>query len=441
VSAHDWSPQQLDAINRAVKWYGTTGRPRQRVFRLFGFAGTGKTTLASEIAERLGVADSTVYAAFTGKAVNVLRSKGAEPASTVHSLIYTPTDKSRERLKALQTELAGMVDPGERKRLEREVKAEEARLREPDFTLNPSSSLGFRKLLILDEASMIDADLADDIESFRVPVIALGDPMQLPPVGDRGRNGKPVRPAYMTDNPDVMLTEIHRSALDNPVTRLTLDVRQATEEGDTRRAIRGLHVAPDVDGLLAADQILCARNATRWNATRSLRGALGRPDGEPVPGDRVVILANNREHGVYNGQLMTVDDVRPAKGRAKGRLLVTATDDMGEVYTLRAWARGFLGTKEDEGYAREHARTADVAMTFANVLTVHKAQGSQWGHVAVIDESPSWWGLTLATARAAGVPDGLAYQRAAHESGRWLYTAVSRASERVTLVDPKGLPW
>ena len=57
-----------------------------QVFRLFGWAGTGKSTLARYLAE--GVR-SVKYAAFTGKAALVMRKKGCRGASTIHSLIYT----------------------------------------------------------------------------------------------------------------------------------------------------------------------------------------------------------------------------------------------------------------------------------------------------------------------------------------------------------------
>ncbi len=66
------------------------------MFRLFGYAGTGKTTLARHIAE--GVDGGVKFAAFTGKAALVMRNKGCDDASTIHSLIYrreNPASSSR----------------------------------------------------------------------------------------------------------------------------------------------------------------------------------------------------------------------------------------------------------------------------------------------------------------------------------------------------------
>src|ERR1700753_1460163 len=72
---------------------GKNGTPP--VFRLFGFAGTGKTTLARHIAD--GVHGEVKFAAFTGKAALVMRNKGCDNASTIHSLIYRARESGVEQ--------------------------------------------------------------------------------------------------------------------------------------------------------------------------------------------------------------------------------------------------------------------------------------------------------------------------------------------------------
>ena len=84
-----WSPQQDRALTAVSEWLTAADRP---VFRLFGFAGTGKTTLARHLAE--GVDGKVVFGAFTGKAALVMRNKGCSDASTIHSLIYRPSENS-----------------------------------------------------------------------------------------------------------------------------------------------------------------------------------------------------------------------------------------------------------------------------------------------------------------------------------------------------------
>ena len=81
-----WSPEQ-DAALRAVDSWLHKGQ--SQVFRLFGYAGVGKTTLARHFAENAG--GEVAFAAFTGKAAHVLRQKGCEGATTIHALIYRPT--------------------------------------------------------------------------------------------------------------------------------------------------------------------------------------------------------------------------------------------------------------------------------------------------------------------------------------------------------------
>ena len=169
----DFSPHQDAALTAVDDWLkskpGQKGHPQ--VFRLFGYAGTGKTTLARHIAD--GVDGKVLYTAFTGKAASVMRSKGCEGASTIHSLIYKPRESGEEI---------------------------------PSFDLWDEAPASKAKLIIVDECSMVDAELGRDLLSFGVPLLVLGDPAQLPPIQGGG---------FFTDaEPDAMLTEVHRQAED-----------------------------------------------------------------------------------------------------------------------------------------------------------------------------------------------------------------------------------
>ena len=86
-----WTPQQDAALKSVAAWL-KCGEPQ--LFRLFGYAGTGKTTLAKKIAE--DVDGSVAFAAFTGKAALVMRSKGCGDARTIHSLIYRARETDTE---------------------------------------------------------------------------------------------------------------------------------------------------------------------------------------------------------------------------------------------------------------------------------------------------------------------------------------------------------
>ena len=175
-----WSPQQDAALKAVADWLRRGETP---LFRLFGYAGTGKTTLARNIAE--GVDGDVAFGAYTGKAALVLRSKGCADASTIHSMIY----RSRES-----------DENG------------------PQFVLNRQSPASKADLIVIDECSMVDEELGRDLLSFGQPVLVLGDPAQLPPVKGGG--------FFTEGEPDVMLTEVHRQAKDNPIIHLSMMVRE-----------------------------------------------------------------------------------------------------------------------------------------------------------------------------------------------------------------------
>ena len=78
----EWSREQAEAIDKVGRWL-KAGEPQ--VFRLFGYAGVGKTTLARHVAE--GARGGTAFAAFTGKAAMVMRAIAA-PARRRSMPIY-----------------------------------------------------------------------------------------------------------------------------------------------------------------------------------------------------------------------------------------------------------------------------------------------------------------------------------------------------------------
>lgn len=416
--------QQNEALTAIARWY----RGAQQAdgfappFRLFGPAGTGKTTLAKQVPEALDLTlfgDSGVqYGAYTGKAANVLRLKGCTPASTLHSLVYIPmpSPETYARLQDAQRLLSEGIERGEGQdwidELQVEIRELEKQSRVIGFEWNPDSVLADCPLLILDEVSMVDAKLAADIERFNVPVLVLGDPEQLEPVGGEG---------YYTDaEPDYALSEIHRQALDSPVLELATRIRLSTDsrfgltEADLSR--RSVSLA------MEHDQVLCWKNSTRWRLISMIRGALGRPAGQVVPGDRIMCLTNNKTMGIFNGQQFEVFAAEP--GTLGPRLLVA--DDTGVRREILAFQSGFEGQAEQDSAKKNYlgGRGNRGLFTFAQAITVHKSQGSEWPSVYVVNEAPD---LMAVTAKREGATAACIAAR------RWLYTAVSRASEKVTI--------
>ena len=372
-----FSPQQDEALKAVSRWLKEGRSP---VFRLFGYAGTGKTTLAKHFAEN--VDGEVLFAAFTGKAAQVLRSRGATNARTIHSLIYRP--RGEETVEDEETGKTSIA---------------------PMFSINRQSPLAKAALIIIDECSMVDEQLGTDLMSFGTPILVLGDPGQLPPVSGGG--------FFTEQEPDYLLSEIHRQAKDNPIIHLAMDVREGREiiRGDygSAQVISKSEVTQSL--VLDADQVLVGTNRTRRRYNQRLRELKGFTADYPQSGDKLVCLRNDPAKGLLNGSLWQVmsssrETVKPGinlmirpedddmdRGAAKIKLLKAAFED---VETEIPWSTRKRYDEFDFGYA----------------LTVHKAQGSQWNNVVLFDESYAF--------------------RDSRE--RWLYTAITRAAETLTIV-------
>lgn len=398
--------QQDKAVELARHWLLAPGD--KQIFRLFGYAGTGKTTLAKYIASM--VRGRTIYAAYTGKAALVLRSKGCAAASTIHGLIYKADDADPAcvvcrglKEHPIGTKCAACNGSGD---------APSSQV-EPVFRLNPESPVRGAGLIIIDECSMVDEDLGTDLLSFGAPVLVLGDPAQLPPVKGGG---------YFTEaEPDFMLTDIRRQALDDPIVKMSMDVRegrgiQLGTYGDSK-VIRRSDLSPGE--VMAADQVLCGTNNTRRGLNYKFRHQLGFTEDYPQEGDRLVCLKNDRLRQLYNGGLWfanapTLQMNGAAADGSPARFVhmhVASADEGGPVTPVKVVVpiEYFLGTDLSLPYRLK--RNCD-AFDFGYALTVHKSQGSQWDHVMVFDESH-------------------VFRENAH---RHLYTALTRAAKKLTVV-------
>jgi len=369
---------QQYAFARATTWLENPNKAQ--AFRPFGYAATGKTTLATHIA-RTTEASYVLFGAFTGKAALVLSNKLqnaglSSRATTIHRLIYIP----------ILDEETGEVA----------------------FMLNKDSDLHYADLLIIDEVSMVSRKIAQDLESFGVPILVIGDPAQLPPV--KGMEH------YIGEKPDVLLTKIHRQDHGNPILEIADRVRRGLpmpargDHGDTVRVMAPHDLTVAV--LLDADSRLVGKNSTRHLLNDQIRALLGFSGDIPCPAERVVCLRNCYDFHVelYNGSLWTVlsSEKRAANFKDWNYTVVEMEicNEHDEVVTVVVPVEFFAGLEEDVPVpVREHHQQ----FAFGYALTTHKSQGSEWGKVLLFDQ-----------------PVG-------HFS-RWRYTAVTRAAQSLVIV-------
>ena len=362
-----------------------------------GYAGAGKSTLVKFIVQNLPGIDpevDVVYACYTGKAAQVLLKKGNKNVMTLHKLLYESIPK-------------------------------------PDGTFfrKPKPFIDY-KVVIVDEVSMAPKTLMELLFSHNVFIIALGDPFQLPPVDKNQDNG-------LLNNPDIFLDEIMRQALDSEIIRLSMQVRH--KDPIPYSIGSDAIVMPKADlntGVLKwADQILVGTNATRISINNQMRDLLGRGN-KPENGDKVICLRNywdnfaTNDDPLVNGTIGYINNVYETYNRtpywAGGDTIKVlnadfVSDSNADFGPLAMDEKQILTGERCLDYKKIYKlssnwRTANLVpmeFTYGYAITVHKSQGSEWDNVCVLEES-------------------FPFDREEH--ARWLYTAITRASNKLVLV-------
>jgi exodeoxyribonuclease-5 len=400
-----FSPTQDAALKAVSHWYRHESKKKQ-TFKLFGWAGTGKTTLARHFAEDIN--GTVKYACFTGKAAHVMAQKGCVGASTIHRLIYTPKMQSRERLNKLEDELEKLKAEPEPQfniiaEVEKEVTAERENTGRMSFALNMESELRDASLLILDEVSMVSMTVGADLESFGVPILVLGDPEQLPPIFGEG---------YFTNSaPDILLEEIHRQALDNPIIAMSKLVREGKPlplgNYGSSQVLVGKQ---DLDKMKDYDIILTGLRKTKKWCDDKYRSIVGHTTVIPKAGDKVMCVKNNHNLGLLNGQIWEcVGDAVPI---GTGQVILYLRDENKTEISVVAADKPFSGEKLERWEHEEGVQEFE----YAYAITVHKSQGSQWNNILLFDQKDRFPNFS------------------ARDRQRWLYTGITRAAEKITVV-------
>ena len=373
-------------------------RAHEKYTVIAGYAGTGKSTLVRFIIEALDVEQSKVcYATFTGKAAQVLAKKGNKNAMTLHKLLYDSVPR-----------------PG------------------GGFYRKPKQYLEYT-VVVVDEVSMAPKSIMDRLFSHNVYVICLGDPFQLPPIEKDEDN-------HLLDKPHVFLDEIMRQAKESGIIRLTMDIRaQKPLEYIKNDQVQIYSANALSKGMLSwADQVLTATNLTRCSMNDYMR-QMREFGPEPCDGDKIICLRNywdmcNYTNGdpLVNGTIGILKNPSPdilkvpyyAYNPGKINVLTGGfISELGEDFgTINMDPRIMQGGESELEWRDKYKlnqlrkRIGDVIpkeFTYGYAITCHKAQGSEWDKVLVIEEKFPFNNI---------------------EHARWLYTAATRASEKLVIV-------
>lgn len=342
-----------------------------------GYAGTGKSYLINAIVDAFGFSEEEVaYACYTGKASLVLQKQGKN-AMTLHKLLY---------------------------------------ISYPDgyggFIHKPKDQLDENlKLIIVDEISMCPKDLWKLLLSHNIYVIGLGDPFQLPPIGDSLK---------LLDKPHIFLTEVMRQALDNDIIKYSMELR----EGKILKAgIRGKNIQTynrnelTTGMLLWADQILCGKNATRHSINNKMRELLGK-EGLLADNDKLICTKNywhkmsEHQNFLVNGIIGNVSQIAINPWNHDVRAKFISDEDSFSTLHLdeKLLSTGSPTIEVDKNGKVKINRK--IEMDYGYAITVHKAQGSQFDKVLVYNE----------------------YLYGEENHNRWLYTAITRAVDKVVVI-------
>lgn len=392
---------QNEGLKIAIQRY----KNREKYTVISGYAGTGKSTLVKFIIEALNVPkDKVGFACFTGKAAEVLRKKGNKNAITLHKMLYDFFVTERGT-----------------------------------FIKRPKKELDY-KVIVVDECSMTPKSMIDLLLSYEnIYVLFIGDPFQIHSINSNESHN-------LLDHPHIFLEEIMRQAAESEIIQLTMKIRENKEIPLMRgKEVQVLSKKELNTGMLTwADQILVATNTTRNyinNQVRELKGFYGLPqEGEkmiclrnywdilnrngdaivngmtgiiknPIEGFKVIPRFIQKENRyIYN---ITCDFIPDGMTEEKDNIIFKSLElDRKMILTGEKsidWQTAYKLNKIKEKYGE----IIPLEFAFGYAITGHKAQGSEWDKVLVIEEK-------------------FPYDKIEHS--RWLYTCCTRSASRLVLI-------
>lgn len=315
-----------------------------------GRAGTGKTFLLAKVCEEIDSGRVEILS-LAGKAVDNIINNGVRGAKTIHSFLYKPV-------------ISGNKVVGYRK------------------------SDNFSEIIILDEFSLVNENILNDLVKSCDKLILFGDPYQLPVIGKK--------PKDPDANDVVELMDIHRNAKDSPIIKLAEHYRQGklVKKGGQKTSGDSTIIVKKHDGNFYVyndiDVVLCGRKKTKCYVNKVYRENLGIESKLPMVGEKLLALDNLKDMGYYNGKQVVVERVGVPYREGNNHLIdLEVVDSFGvRMPTITTYCDTFYKERFDKnevvfdnaglGYneAKELKKTI-CHFDFCYACTVHRFQGSQ----------------------------------------------------------------
>ncbi len=454
---HSPTPKQEVALQQLAHF--VLSDKKEEVYMLKGFAGTGKTTIVGDIVSNLWKTTmKAVLLAPTGRAAKVMSNYSKSQAFTIHRKIYFPKKESGGGIK---------------------------------FILAPNKHRD--TIFIVDEASMIpdapsdsklfgNGSLLDDLLMFvysghNCKLILIGDTAQLPPVHlqiSPALDSEKLAYNYNKEVITLELDEVVRQAEDSGILLNATNLREQLQSGyldefrfdvnpykDIIRLIDGYDIQEAIDNSYREngkeETVLIVRSNKRANLyNENIRNRILYLENELAPGDYMMVVKNNyfwlkpnTEAGfIANGDIIEILEIFSIKelyGFKFAEVKVKMVDYPNQrpfetvllLDTIRADSASLsyeegnrLYQEVQSDYAHEKSKYKRflgvknnkyfnaLQVKFSYAITCHKSQGGQWNTVFV--EQPY-------------LPNGID-----REYLRWLYTAVTRAKEKLFLIGFKS---
>lgn len=401
---------QRKAFEAFDNWWRHKDKERKQIFRIGGEGGSGKSWLIRFIIEHYNFTESNCYVmAYTGQATNVLRQSGIM-AKTIHSTVMVPRE-----------------EPVFDKKTHHPIYRNGIPLTTVKFKPLKRLPKGI-KLLIVDEASFLPENLETVLKNFGIPILEVGDPIQLPPVGDD-------RQVFHLRNLDYLITGRNmRQDMNSELYDFTSRFRRL-ENIDTRKYhddVLFLYAQPTIEETFwkfypffkSANVIVVAENKQRQVINDMYRRHILKADSPfPVEGERMICRRNN--YALSLGPYNLVNGTQGTCLRDVGRSMV---DKGNRVFYMDF--QPFTSTDPDEYYDNlicdtdylQHPFGVDSfnyykpgeKFEYAHAITTHLMQGAQEDTILFMDSF-------------RGNPEYL---------WRLRYTAATRAKKRLIYIIP-----